>query len=275
MRVPRLAEVCDGELWVRGSLPEIGVEQGGQTPRLAVALVGARAASRRAVEHAYEIAHDLAERQVVVVSGGALGVDAAAHRGALAAAGAPTVAVLGTGVDVAYPASHRALFQSIVDHDGALLSQFGPGTGPLRSHFPQRNVLIAALAHGVLVVEAQARSGALITARAARRLRRAVMAVPGSPGCDALLAAGAFAVESAEQVLAALEGRRRARSQPTGELMRVLEAVSEREATYVSQVAERVGEPVTVTHAALLRLTLMGYIARLPGERYKRLETAS
>lgn len=257
------------ELWVRGAVPTI------DGAHSAVAIVGARAASRRAVEQAHALAQQLAAQGVIVVSGGALGVDAAAHRGALAAPGGLTVAVLGTGVDVAYPVRNRALFEAIAAGRGALLSPFPPGTPPVRWQFPRRNRVIAALVHGVVVVEAQARSGALSTARAAHRLGRRVMACPGSPGCDALLAAGAFAVESAPDVLAALAGRRRTRVLPAGDPGLALRALSGASALSPVEVALRAGLSESAAHAALLRLTLMGYVARLPGERYKRLEKAA
>ena len=290
LRISRLAEVCREEIWVRGQLPRIAetpaispdgaAQPAGAEPnplpagRTAVAVVGARAASRRALEQAAALGAGLGARGAVVVSGGAVGVDAAAHRGALRAGG-QTVAVLGTGVDVPYPARHRALFDAIAAGGGALVSPFPPGTEARSWHFPRRNRLIAALAHGVVVVEAQVRSGALSTARAARELGRRVMAVPGSAGCDALLASGAFAVASPDDVLAALEGRRRARTRPEGDLGRVLGALSPREPTSVALVSERTGLPPLEVHSALLRLVLMGYVAQLAGERYKPLETVA
>jgi DNA processing protein len=146
---------------------------------------------------------------VVVISGLALGVDAAAHLGALDAGGC-TVAVLGTGVDVIYPASHTQLAARIVDGGGALVSQFPAGTRPQRGNFPRRNWTIAALSDLVVVVEAGEGSGALITAEAALALDREVMAVPGSVfsplsvGCHQLLRDGAGLVQNARDVLATL-----------------------------------------------------------------------
>ena len=172
-------------LWVRG------------VPRLdelvdrSVALVGSRASTAYGEHVAGELAHGLGERGWTTVSGGAYGVDAAAHRGALAA-GAPTVVVLACGVDRAYPAAHSALFARVLD-DGLLVSEWPPGCAPLRHRFLVRNRLIAALTRGTVVVEAAARSGAQATARRAGRLGKAVMAVPGpvtsamSVGCHELL----------------------------------------------------------------------------------------
>jgi DNA processing protein len=181
-------------LYVRGSLAGDGA---------AVAIVGARAASGKAMTRACALARELAGRGVHVVSGGALGIDGAAHRGSLEGGGTTTV-VLGTGVDVAYPVRHAPLFAQVVARGGALISLLPPGTQPRRGTFPQRNPLIAALADVVVVVEADLESGSLLTAEAANRYGRVVAAWPGSRGCDRLLAQGAAIVESGDDVLAAL-----------------------------------------------------------------------
>jgi DNA processing protein len=160
---------------------------------------------------AERLATDLARSGVVVVSGLALGVDAAAHEGALLADGV-TVAVLGTGVDVVYPAVNTGLAGRILAGGGTLVSQFPDGTLPRRSHFPQRNWTMAALSDLVVVVEAGEGSGALITADAAIHLGRTVMAVPGSVfsplsvGCHQLLRDGAGLVQNARDVLSELSG---------------------------------------------------------------------
>lgn len=169
----------------------------------AVAIVGARAASGVGMERAHRIARHLASRGIHVVSGGALGIDGAAHRGALAAGGRTTV-VLGGGVDVAYPRRHAALFRAVLERGGGLVGLWPDGTEPRPGTFPQRNPLIAALADAVIVVEADVASGSLSTAKAARALGRVVAAWPGSRGCERLLAAGAAIVEDeadAERVL--------------------------------------------------------------------------
>jgi DNA processing protein len=181
-------------VYMRGAAP-------GDGP--AVAIVGARAASAEGMARAHRLARHLAGRGVDVVSGGALGIDGAAHRGALAAGGRTTV-VLGSGVDVAYPPRHAPLFRDVLAGGGALVGLLPDGTEPRPGTFPQRNPLIAALADAVIVVEADVRSGSLSTARAAQRLGRVVAAWPGSRGCDRLLAAGAAIVEGeadAEHVL--------------------------------------------------------------------------
>lgn len=172
-------------LWVRG---------GARLDALAdrsVAVVGARASTAYGEHVAGELGHQLGQRGWTVVSGGAFGIDAAAHRGALAA-DAATVAVLACGVDRAYPAAHAALFHRIAE-SGLLVSEWPPGAAPLRHRFLVRNRLIAALTRGTVVVEAAARSGAQATARRAQRLGRQVMVVPGpvtsamSVGCHELL----------------------------------------------------------------------------------------
>ncbi|WP_369131215.1 DNA-processing protein DprA [Modestobacter roseus] len=189
-------------LWVRGdgALADV-VDR-------SVALVDSRAATAYGEHVTGELAHGLGERGWTTVSGGAFGIDAAAHRGALAA-GAPTVAVLACGVDRAYPASHSALFSRLLD-GGLLVSEWPPGCAPLRHRFLVRNRLIAALTRGTVVVEAAARSGALATAHRARDLGRALMVVPGpvtsamSVGCHELLRdeeRGARLVTTAAQVV--------------------------------------------------------------------------
>ncbi len=171
----------------------------------AVAIVGARAATRTGMDRAHALAKHLAGRGVRVVSGGALGIDGAAHRGALAGGGATTV-VLGSGLEVAYPLRHQPLFAQVVASGGALLSELADDEQPRRSTFVQRNTLIAALADAVLVIEADVRSGSLSTAAAAGKLGRVVAAWPGSRGCDRLLARGAGIIESARDAELALAG---------------------------------------------------------------------
>lgn len=176
----------------------------------AVAIVGARAATQVAMDRAHAVARHLAGRGVHVVSGGALGIDGAAHRGALAGGGTTTV-VLGGGVDVPYPVRHAPLFAEVLARGGALVSLVEDGTAPHASLFPQRNPLIAALADVVLVIEAEVRSGSLLTAKAARRQGRIVAAWPGSPGCDRLLATGAALLEGPADADLALAGQPRQR----------------------------------------------------------------
>jgi DNA processing protein len=174
-----------------------------------VAIVGSRRPSPYGEAVAEQLAADLARAGVIVVSGLALGIDAAAHRGALVGGGV-TVAVMGTGVDIVYPAAHGKLAEEIVAAGGALVSQFPDGTAPRRHNFPARNWTIAALSEAVVVVEAAEGSGALITAEAALDLHKEVLAVPGSVfsplsvGTHQLIRDGALLVQNARDVLAAL-----------------------------------------------------------------------
>jgi DNA processing protein len=202
-----LAPVPPVALWARGParLDHL-VER-------SVAIVGSRASTAYGEHVAAELGHALGERGWTVVSGGAFGIDAAAHRGALAAE-APTLAVLACGVDRPYPAAHGALFGRIAE-TGLLVSEWPPGCAPLRHRFLVRNRLIAALTRGTVVVEAAARSGAQATAKRARRLGRQVLVVPGpvtsamSVGCHELLRdeeTGATLVASAQHVIEAVGG---------------------------------------------------------------------
>lgn len=196
-RLRTLPTLGSGELWLCGEPLTLT-----RTPVLT--LVGSRAASRAAESLAERLGQAAAEAGALVVSGGALGVDAAAHRGALRGCrDRATCAVLGTGVDIAYPRRHAGLFREIAA-TGCLLSMFPPGTQAKSWHFPRRNHLMAALADAVVVVEAQADSGSLITALSARRLGRRVLAFRGSPGTDRLLSSGAQLVRSIEEALRAL-----------------------------------------------------------------------
>jgi DNA processing protein len=197
--VDDLGEAAPLALWARGPLSIAAVTE------RAVAVVGARAATPYGSHVATELAASLAERGWCVVSGAAYGIDAAAHRGALAVGG-PTIAMLACGVDVAYPRGHRALIDRIGD-EGAVLSEVPPGATPTRIRFRTRNRVIAALAAGTVVVEAGRRSGSLITARHAEELSRHRMAVPGpvtsaqSAGCHQMLRDGAICVTSAAEVI--------------------------------------------------------------------------
>ncbi|HSX63396.1 MAG TPA: DNA-processing protein DprA [Pseudoxanthomonas sp.] len=174
-----------------------------------IAVVGSRSPTAGGRDNAHAFARALASAGIAVISGMAAGVDAAAHEAALSLPAGITVAVLGTGPDVAYPSSHHSLRDRIAAR-GAVVSEHPPGTGARPSHFPSRNRILAGLALGTLVVEAAERSGALITARQAAESGRDVFAVPGSihnplaRGCHRLIREGAGLVESAQEVLAAV-----------------------------------------------------------------------
>jgi DNA processing protein len=236
-----------------------------------VAIVGARAARPSSLDLACAIALELADAGADVISGGALGVDGAAHRGAIAGGG-QTVAVLGNGIDVVYPDNHAALFVEVARH-GALLTQFPPGQKPRPGQFPTRNKVIAGLADLVVVVEASAESGSLHTARAARAIGRPVVAVPGSPGTDLLLTTtGAQAASSPEDVRAILEGRPvappRLPEDPAAQrLYHALDGVPRD----VGELAYRAGLGISTCASMVIDLELNGLAARAAGGRYMRL----
>jgi DNA processing protein len=205
------------------------------------------------------------------VSGGAFGIDAAAHEGALMAGGA-TFAVLGCGVDVVYPDRHAELFSRIAG-SGGLLSEYAPGTPPRRGQFPARNRIIAALADAIVVVEAAHRSGALITARLARSLGRMLLAVPGSPGSDRLIASGrAQAVSGARDVRLVLAGcAPLARTTPaptSGALADLLQALRAGPAT-PADLCRRTGRALPAVLAILAEAELEGWVYRGDGNQYE------
>jgi DNA processing protein len=254
--------------------------------REALAIVGSRNATAQGEQNAESFARALSEFGLTIVSGLAAGIDAAAHRGGLAAPGA-TIAVLGTGVDVVYPRRNEALAREIAGR-GLLLSEFPLGTGPVASNFPRRNRIISGLARGCLVVEAAAASGSLITARAAAEQGREVFAIPGSihsplsKGCHALIKSGAKLVESAEDVLAEFSGFRQsgfasttrsaasgARDAPAAD--GGLLAHMGHDPFDVDALCRRAGMSAEQVSSELLRLELDGLIASLPGGLYQRL----
>jgi DNA processing protein len=235
-------------------------------------MVGARAASGAGCTRAHAIATELAGKGIVVISGGAFGIDAAAHEGALAAAAAPTFAVFGCGVDVTYPDRHGPLFARIAVA-GGLLSEYAPGTPPRAGQFPARNRIIAGLADAAIVVEAAHRSGALITAALARSLGRPVLALAGSPGTDRLLQRGqACPVTSAADVEEALAGRRPTSSSqpepPAGAVGLLLAALREG-AAEPAALSRRIGLPLPAVMAALVEAELDGWLCRIPGNQYE------
>ena len=276
-------------LYGKGSLAALGA------PGLAI--VGSRNATTGGLQTAERFARALAERGFVIVSGLALGIDAAAHQGALAAGrAASTIAVIGTGIDRVYPARNQALARRIVDEGGLILSEFALGVGVQAHHFPRRNRLIAGLAKGVLVVEAALESGSLITARLAGEQGREVFAIPGSihlpqsRGCHRLIKDGAKLVETVTDITDELD--------PASLLPAHLQAASESDpsggSTCKNPAATPLlgaavldglgGDPLTLDQltlrsgltaerllAMLFELELAGHVAALPGGRYQRL----
>jgi DNA processing protein len=247
----------------------------------ALAIVGSRNASAQGERNAESFAKVLSEAGLTIVSGLALGIDAAAHRGGLAGAGS-TIAVLGTGIDLVYPQRNAALAAQIAQR-GLLVSEFAPGTAPAAHNFPRRNRLISGLAQGCLVVEAALASGSLITARAAADQGREVFAIPGSihsplsKGCHALIKAGAKLVETAEDILAELGGFRPSGfasttvTQPASAETGLLQHMGH-DPVDVDSLCSRAGLSAEQVSSELLRLELDGRITSLPGGLYQRLE---
>jgi len=171
-----------------------------------IAIVGSRAASINGREAAFDISKQLAEQGIVITSGLALGIDAAAHKGAITTL-TGTIAVVATGLDKVYPVRHKPLAKLIIENQGVILSEFLPGTSPKAGHFPKRNRIISGLSQGVLVVEAALKSGSLITARCALEQNRDVFAVPSginnpqAKGCHWLIKQGAKLVEQAADII--------------------------------------------------------------------------
>jgi DNA processing protein len=259
-----------------------------------IAMVGSRNPSPGGLRAAGEFAGQLASLGIGVTSGLALGIDAAAHRGALAAGG-PTLAVMGTGLDRVYPASHRDLAIQIAG-TGALVSEFPLGTPAARANFPRRNRIISGLCLGVLVVEAAARSGSLITASHASEQGREVFAVPGSiynplaRGCHALIRQGARLVERVEDILEELAPQLRAQlathqsvaqgaanaetrvqSSPRDDDYRQLLAHMGFDPVGVDTLVERCGLTAQAVSSMLLILELDGEVQAQPGGNYVRL----
>lgn len=253
-----------------------------------VAIVGSRVASPYALEVARRLGADLARRNVAVVSGLARGVDSAAHRGALEGGGV-TIAVFGCGVDVIYPAEHRALADRICER-GALVSEFPAGTPPRRQHFPQRNRIISGLSLGVVIVEAAEKSGSLITADFAMEQGRTVLAVPGNVlggrnfGAHALLRDGAKLVECADDILEELPGSL-TRSEfgiPSGSAPHeskelkpasqdpVLRSMDEGDTYDLDEISERSGVDRIKLLPRLIELELAGSVRRVDGGRFVR-----
>jgi DNA processing protein len=241
---------CQQLLHVRGNLAVV------LDAAPAIAIVGARAASGGAMKRAHTIARHLSERGAHVVSGGALGVDGAAHRGVLAGEGAgQTIVVLGSGVDVAYPSRHAQLFEDVIARGGVLVSMFPLGMQPRRGTFLQRNELIAAFADAVVVIEAQVKSGSLSTAGHAKNLGRPIGASPGSAGCNRLVAGGAALVESGEDVMRIIEGNPRV-SAPVNldeDAQRVRDALAQG-ANGIDAIVRVTGLPVRAVLRALPQL---------------------
>lgn len=268
---------------VEGAPPVIVVS--GDTAMLhrpCVAIVGARNASAIACRFARQIAADLAEKGVTVVSGLARGVDTAAHVGAL---GGATAGVIASGIDIAFPPENAAL-QERIAADQLLIAEQPPGTEPLARHFPSRNRIIAGLAHGTLVIEAAPKSGSLITARRAGDYGREVMAVPGSPldpraqGCNQLIRDGATLIQTADEVIEAIGpiDRRMVRepvraffvppvTEPANDERQALVDLLGPTPVTVDELVRQSGQDAAAVQLVLLELELAGRIERHAGAK--------
>lgn len=245
--------------------------------RPGLGIVGSRNATPQGLRDAEAFALALADAGLTIVSGLALGIDAAAHRGGLGGAGS-SIAVVGTGLDRIYPARNKALAHTLAER-GLILSEFPLGTPPLPGHFPSRNRLISGLSRGVLVVEATTDSGSLITARVAAEQGREVFAIPGSihsplaRGCHALLKQGAKLVESAADILDELAWQQRITAPahlsaaPPDPVLDVMDGAP----VTLDTLAQRSGLTLDALSAKLLTLELEGRIAPLPGGRYQKI----
>ncbi|HEY1990846.1 MAG TPA: DNA-processing protein DprA [Gammaproteobacteria bacterium] len=283
---PLLKQIPDPPfaLFVRGDAALLAEPQ--------LAMVGSRNPSVEGRRNAEEFAEYLAKCGLVIVSGMALGIDAASHKGALR--GGKTVAVWGTGLDKPYPPRNRELAQQILEQ-GVIVSEFPPGTPPLPMHFPRRNRIISGLSVGTLVVEAARQSGSLITARLASEQGREVFAIPGSihnpmaKGCHRLLRDGAKLVESGADILEELGPLLGLAALPAAPLAAAGEGAAAPEdpeyrlllnsldfaPTSVDALVERTGLTPDVVSSMLLMLELQGHVEASPGGRYSRVNKRS
>lgn len=269
-----LLEIADppNVLYIRGN-PALLQKRG-----LGLGVVGSRNATPQGLQTAENFAKTLAGKGLTIISGLALGIDAAAHRGALAAGG-DTIAVIGTGADRLYPARNKELALAIAER-GAIISEFPLGTPAIAANFPRRNRIISGLSRGVLVVEAAPESGSLITARLAAEQGREVFAIPGSihspvaRGCHKLIKQGAKLVETAQDVLEELgsftEYSNPAELSPKVQETPLLASIGH-DPCSLDDLVERTGFGAEQLLSELLMLELAGQVATLPGNRYQRL----
>jgi DNA processing protein len=267
-----LLEIADPPtlLYIRGNPALLG--------KRGLAMVGSRNATPSGIQTAENFARALAGKGLCIISGLALGIDAAAHRGALSAGG-DTIAVIGTGADRIYPARNKELALAIVEH-GAVVSEFPLGTPAIAANFPRRNRIISGLSRGVLVVEAAPESGSLITARLAGEQGREVFAIPGSihspvaRGCHKLIKQGAKLVETANDVLEELgnfaDPETPVETATTVDENALLAALGH-DPRSLDDLVETTGQSADQLLPELLMLELSGQIAPLPGNRYQRL----
>lgn len=244
-----------------------------------LSVVGTRKPTNYGLRIATDLVQSIARRGVIIVSGLAYGIDARAHAAALEAGG-KTWAVLASGLDRIYPASHRVLAEKIISSGGALISDYPPGTEPLKQHFPARNRIIAGLALGTLIVEAPEKSGALITANFALEYNREVLAVPGEAynpsavGTNRLIKQGAKAVTEAADILEIFDLadtpkiQESRRSQPANEAERVVLDLLRAGPQTVDQICEKCKLGISTMNSALSFLEMSGAIIQIEPQTY-------
>lgn len=266
-------------LYIKGNLPRLDYSLG---------IVGSCRASAYGLKAAGDFAADLAAAGLVIVSGGAKGIDSAAHKGALQAGGS-TVAVLGCGIDVVYPRENAVLFEQICAN-GALVTEFAPGTEPLAANFPSRNRIINGMTKGILVVEAAKKSGAMITAEFAADEGHDVYCIPGSIylpnsiGCHSLIKSGAQLVDRPEDILNDLELGRGSRqkienlslfagteTETVSELAQQLMDIMTQEPVTLEELVELSGRSLAEISWELLDLQMQGKLGLADGRRYYRI----
>jgi DNA processing protein len=281
---PLLKEIYDPPvvLYVKGALT--AEDRGG------IAVVGSRLTTHYGIEVARRMSYQLAYAGVTVVSGGARGIDASAHAGAMSAKGR-TIAVLGSGIDIVFPAEHRDLFERIAS-TGAVITQFPFGRTPDKQTFPIRNRIVAGMTMGTLVVEANATSGAMITANFAADYGRQVYAVPGridsprSKGCHDLIRKGARLCEGVEDILSEFEylfppiperpgaGNPVRTAEPTGSEATLLAALDVDGELSLEEVIEATGLPAATVSVGLFSLEMKKRVRQLSGKRFVRADRA-
>lgn len=248
-------------LYVWGEIPEKDF----------IAIVGSRRVLIEKVKVAFQLSRELAEAGYAIISGGAIGIDTAAHQGALAVVSGQTMAILGSGLNHLYPQRNKELFAQMALH-GSVVSPYPIDTPPRSWHFPQRNSLIACWAKAIIVVVAHQKSGALYTAKIAHQYQIPVLAMDGSPGTHALLRRGASYITSAKDVINVLQQRSPKLCRLFLEDMdqqKAFEILQQHADWSIDQIARKVNWKVARTAAALLRLELDGYIESVPGGRFK------
>ncbi len=258
-------------LYIRGSLTAL--------PAVAIAVVGTRKTTRYGRTATSAIVRAISHAGVPIVSGLALGIDALAHQTALEN-GNQTYAVLGCGLDIIYPATNRRLAENIISHGGALISEYPPGTQPLKQHFPARNRIISGLCKGVVVVEGSQKSGALITARFALEQNREVFAVPGNINCataqgpNNLIKMGAHVVTEANDILSVLDlavvhqQEQNKKMLPRSEEEKTISQVLASEPKHIDEIVRQCKLDTSIINAHLTMMEMKGIVKHIGGQYY-------